>query len=121
MTRISKCWERRGEREALQIAMLNERGSLSPLRGYRPAKQADLFVENCGNVFLVEPRTFAAREWLRANLNRLLSFQNTHRMREAVSFGASLILRKRDADILLQWLEPTTLRVDIIDYTDQLS
>ena len=89
---------------------LQERGSLSPLRGYRPENQVDIFLENCGTCFLVQARTSAGHELIRRALaNSTL-----------LSFGNEIVLNYRVASSLLKRGKELNVKIKIVNYASEI-
>jgi hypothetical protein len=101
----------RGPNGAPSMQMqLQERGSLSPLRGYRPENQADIFLENCGTCFLVQGRTAKGRALIqRALADSTLLF-----------FGNEIVLNYRGASLLLELAKRYGVKLQVANYATEL-
>lgn len=54
---------------------MRERGSISPLRGYKPQITVDIYAERVdGNLYLVTPATRAGSDWIRTALRERVEY-----------------------------------------------
>lgn len=56
-------------RDAEVLRQIRERGSVSPLRGYKSEPRVDVHIERCSDaVYLATPMSRAGADWVRSNL-----------------------------------------------------
>lgn len=86
---------------------MRERGSISPLRGYKPQITVDIYAEKIdGNLYLVTPATRAGVDWIRARLRKRIEY---------LFFCNDLILDHEDFHWLLNH-RPDSMCVRIENY-----
>lgn len=86
---------------------MRERGSISPLRGYKPQITIDIYAEKVsGDLFLVTPATRAGADWVRVALPKRVEY---------LFFCNGLILARNDFNSMLHH-RPDSLCFHIENY-----
>lgn len=99
-------------RDAENLRMMRERGSLSPLRGYKRPIPTDISIEKCsGRVYLATPMSRWGADWLRATFE--------HKT-EKVFFCDGLVLTHEDAWHVIK-TRPEKMLVALYGYCDDLT
>jgi hypothetical protein len=90
---------------------MRERGSVSALRGYKPENQADIIIESVGNgCHLLQPRSAKGR----VLIQELLA-DTTH-----LFFGNELVIRDREAMLLIKAAKRHDVKIQIACYMEGL-
>jgi hypothetical protein len=98
-------------RDAEILRQMKERGSVSPLRGYKRPIPTDITIEKCsGRVYLVTPMSRWGADWLREKFEH---------KEEKVFFCDGLVLSHEDAWKIIK-TRPETMAVALLGYCDDI-